>query len=234
MGRDPRSACRISCGERLGPFRAVATNRVFFDLDGTLTDPMPGITGCVQYALQRLGEPVPEAQELTWCIGPPLLDSLARLVGDERAPMAVAHYRERFADVGLYENALYPGIVDMLQALAAAGTRMFVASSKPEVFVRRIVEHFEIGDYFSAIFGSELDGTRVDKSDLLRFALTKTRAPSPHTTMVGDREHDVIGARNNGLHAVGVLYGYGSVAELESAGVDNLANTPADLVALLL
>lgn len=206
---------------------------VFFDLDGTLTDPMPGITGCIQYALGRLNMKVPPADDLTWCIGPPLLASMSKLVGDRRAPQAVEHYRERFADVGLYENRLYPGIVEVLERLAGVGMPLLVASSKPEVFVRRIVEHFEIRDYFLEIYGSELDGTRVDKSELLRFALSQSGIEPAVTTMVGDREHDVIGGRNNAMHTVGVLYGYGSAGELERAGVHRMAKTPADLLSLL-
>ena len=206
---------------------------VFFDLDGTLTDPMEGITGCIQHALRELDRQVLPAEQLTWCIGPPLLESLRALVGDELADRALALYRERFADVGLYENELYPGVVDTLQAFSAAGARLFVASSKPEVYVQRIVAHFAIGDFFDGVFGSRLDGTRVDKSELLRFALAQTHTVAATTTMVGDREHDVIGARQNGMRTVGVLYGYGSAEELEQAGAHALANTPQELVSVL-
>jgi phosphoglycolate phosphatase len=207
---------------------------IFFDLDGTLTDPMVGITGSIQFALEKLGLDVPEAEDLLWCIGPPLLENFRTLVGSERAPTAVAHYRERFSSVGLYENTPYSGIHDALSAIQSAGVRLCVASSKPRIYVREILEHFELINYFSNVFGSELDGTRTDKSDLLRYALSETRIEPNDATMVGDRKHDIIGALDNGVSAIGVLYGYGSAEELTLAGASRFANAPSDLVSLLL
>ena len=206
---------------------------IFFDLDGTLTDPKLGITGCIQYAMERLGVDVPEADALTWCIGPPLLENFTVLVGPELASDAVTFYRERFATVGLYENTPYPGIHDALSELKKASIRLCVASSKPHIYVRPILERFELIEYFTDVFGSELDGTRADKKDLLRFALSETRVDAKDSTMVGDRRHDIVGALENGIAAVGVLYGYGSAEELAAAGATRFAKNPNELVSLL-
>ena len=133
---------------------------IFFDLDGTLTDPKPGITGSIQYALRKLDRPVPSQDELTWCIGPPLRASFAMLLGGEDlADRAVEFYRERFGDVGLFENSVYPDIEQVLAALRETPRRMFVATSKPHVFATRIIAHFGLSGYFDHVFGSELDGT---------------------------------------------------------------------------
>jgi len=204
---------------------------IFFDLDGTLTDPKPGITRSIQYALRRLDRAVPSEDELTWCIGPPLRASLQKLLGgDELADRALALYRERFADIGLYENEIYPGIADILAALAASRRRLFVATSKPHIYAERIVAHFGLADRFERVFGSELDGTRVDKTELLRHALRVTDVDPSRAAMIGDRSHDMIGARNNGMTAIGVLYGYGSRAELVEAGAHHICATPDKLI----
>jgi phosphoglycolate phosphatase len=203
----------------------------FFDLDGTLTDPKPGITRCIQYALERLGFPVPAEDDLIWCIGPPLHASMKKFVGtDELAHRAVELYRERFRDVGLYENEVYAGIEETLAKVAGGGRRLFVATSKPRVYADRIVEHFGLGRHFEHIFGSELDGTRTDKADLLAYALTEARVDPARAIMIGDRSHDVVGARKNGMKAIGVLYGYGSLAELTDAGADYLCAAHPDVV----
>ncbi|WOH79869.1 HAD family hydrolase [Bradyrhizobium sp. BEA-2-5] len=200
---------------------------IFFDLDGTLTDPKPGITGSIQYALEKLGRPVPSQEDLTWCIGPPLRASFAMLLGGEAlADRAVALYRERFGDVGLFENAVYPDIADVLAELRRAPGRMFVATSKPHVFATRIIAHFGLGGYFDHVFGSEFDGTRVNKVDLLAYALAQTGADPDKSLMIGDRSHDVIGANRNGIRAVGVTYGYGTPEELTEAGASHLCATP--------
>jgi phosphoglycolate phosphatase len=202
----------------------------FFDLDGTLTDPKPGITRSIQYALGRLDLPVPSEDELTWCIGPPLHASLSTLTGrDDLATAALAHYRERFSDVGLFENDVYPGIAALLATLSATGRRMFVATSKPAIYAERIVAHFELARHFERVFGSELDGTRVDKTDLLRHALDETGVAAGRCIMIGDRSHDIVGARNNAMTAIGVLYGYGSEDELRGAGAHHLCTEPAAL-----
>jgi len=203
----------------------------FFDLDGTLTDPKPGITRCIQYALERLGFPVPAEDDLIWCIGPPLHASMKKFVGtDELAHRAVELYRERFRDVGLYENEVYAGIEETLAKVAAGGRRLFVATSKPKVYADRIVEHFGLGRHFEYIFGSELDGTRTDKADLLAYGITEAKLDPAWAIMIGDRSHDVVGARKNGMKAIGVLYGYGSLAELMDAGADYLCAAHPDVI----
>jgi phosphoglycolate phosphatase len=200
---------------------------IFFDLDGTLTDPKPGITRSIQYALQKLDLPVPSQDELTWCIGPPLRASFVAMLGGEaRADLAVTLYRERFGDVGLYENSVYPDIEHILAALKQSHGRLFVATSKAHVFADRIIDHFRLRDYFERVFGAELDGTRADKGDLLAYALEKAGADPRQALMIGDRSHDIIGAKKNGMAAVGVLYGYGSRDELIGAGASHVCATP--------
>jgi phosphoglycolate phosphatase len=205
---------------------------IYFDLDGTLTDPKPGITRSIQYALQRLDHPtMPTEDELTWCIGPPLRASFVRLLGTETsADLAVSYYRERFSDIGLYENGVYDGIGEVLTSLCASGHRLFVATSKPHVFAERIIDHFGLRDHFERVFGSELDGTRVDKSHLLEYALKQASVDPSKTLMIGDRSHDMVGAVNNGMKGIGVLYGYGSQDELLAAGAHHVCATPGAIL----
>jgi len=153
------------------------------------------------------------------------------LVGEQHAPQALEYYRERFSDIGWRENTLYPGISQTLADLVDAGRTLYVATSKPHVYARRIIEYFEMEQYFSEVYGSELDGTRSDKTDLLRYALTETRSTS--AVMIGDRKHDIIGALNNGMRAIGVTYGYGSREELQKAGAEETVSQPQDLLSLL-
>ena len=192
---------------------------IFFDLDGTLTDPKAGIVGSIQYAIEHLGLEAPVDDQLTWCIGPPLLASLERLVGKELAPQALLAYRQRYSEIGWQENKLYPGIAGMLQRLQELNRLMYVATSKPLVFADQIIRHFELDSYFSVVFGSELDGTRSDKAELLRYALSEV-TPASQPVMVGDRKYDVMGAKANQMKFVGVSYGYGSPHELQTAGAD--------------
>jgi phosphoglycolate phosphatase len=200
---------------------------IFLDLDGTLTDPRIGITRSIQHALAALDRPVPAEQDLLWCIGPPLLHSFRTLLGDEAlAKRAVTLYRERFSDIGLYENKLYDGIHELLTALNAAGPRLFVATSKARVFASRIIEHFGLAGYFEHVYGAELDGTRGEKTALLHYALDQLGLVGPRTVMVGDRSFDMIGARNNAMTPIGVLYGYGSEPELRDAGAAHVCATP--------
>lgn len=209
------------------------TQRIFFDLDGTLTDSEEGIARSIQYALQQLGSDVPDAAGLRWCLGPPLLDSFATLVGAGRAEQALALYRERFVEVGWAENRPYPGIAGVLAALGGAGYPLYVATSKPRVFAERILEHFDLREPFRRVFGSELNGLRTDKSELLRYALSETQS-TPGATMIGDRRHDIIGALDNNMRAIGVTWGYGDTDELAAAGAAELAHHPDDLVSLLI
>jgi phosphoglycolate phosphatase len=201
---------------------------VYIDLDGTLTDPFEGISNCIAYALERLGHAAPAEEALRRFIGPPLLETFDELVGPALAPRALELYRERFSEVGWLENTVYPGIHDSLAAITASGHRCFVATTKPHVFARRIIEHFDFGPYFTDVYGSELDGTRTDKTELLRFA-ARQQSRRQESVMVGDRYHDVVGALNNGFLAIGVTWGYGTEDELLSAGAHCLAGAPGQL-----
>jgi phosphoglycolate phosphatase len=204
---------------------------IFFDLDGTLTDPKPGITGSIQYALQKLDLPVPTQDELTWCIGPPLRASFVTMLGGESlADRAVALYRERFADVGLYENRVYPDVEHVLAALRQSQRRLFVATSKPRVFAERIIDHFGLSSHFEYVFGSELDGTRANKGELLAYAIETTGVDASQALMIGDRSHDMVGAKTNGIRGIGVLYGYGSEEELVGAGASHVCASPRALL----
>lgn len=198
-----------------------------FDLDGTLTDPKTGITRSVQYALERLGRPVPHADDLTWMIGPPLVASFAELLGSPaEAQEAVRLYRERYGDVGLFENEVYAGIPLLLRTLQERGVRLFVATSKLQVFARRIIDHFDLSRFFVEIYGSELDNRNADKRDLIRHILDQKRFDPARAVMIGDRKHDAIGAKANGLASIGVTWGYGPREELLAAGIDRLVDTP--------
>lgn len=210
--------------------RALVRRTLFFDLDGTLTDPREGIVGSLRYALDRLKRRAAADDDLTWCIGPPLIDSLETLLGDRAsAELALVHYRERFSETGLYENRVYPGVPELLAGLKAAGHRLFIATSKPQVYADRIADHFGLSRFFERTFGPELDGTRGEKSALLAYALEETAAPAAASLMIGDRHHDVDAAQHHGLVSIAVLYGYGSQAELSAAGADHLVRTPEEI-----
>ena len=207
---------------------------VFLDLDGTLTDPKPGITRSIRHALLTLGHEAPDEDALTWCIGPPLLQSFVKLLGSEaEAKRALALYRERFSDVGLFENRVYDGVPEMLTRLRDAGFGLNLATSKPHVFASRITAHFGLDRWLDRVFGSELDGTRSGKTALLAQALAQTGTEPGQAVMLGDREHDIIGARNNGMTGVGALWGFGSEAELQTAGATLLATSPGDAASLI-
>lgn len=198
-----------------------------------MTDPLPGISKSIQYAMRNLHRAVPTVEELTWCIGPPLQSSLEELVGAEDSQRALEYFRERFSDIGWQENEPYAGIHEVLAELRDAGRHLFVATSKPEIYARRIIDHFDMDPYFDAVFGSELDGTRTDKVELLQYACEQS-STTDVATMVGDRRHDVIGARANGMKVVGVAYGYGSVDELQQAGANTIVHRPRELPGVLL
>ena len=205
---------------------------VYFDLDGTLTDPFEGISKSIIYALDKLGETRPAENVLRQCIGPPLLASFESLVGEARARDALTFYRERFGDVGWQENIPYVGIPELLQRLVDSGRTLYVATSKPKCYAERIVSHFNLRQFFAGVFGSELDGRRTNKVELLEFALSANA--SGDAVMIGDREHDVIGAISNDMRIIGVTYGYGTEEELRSAGATQIASSPAAIGALVL
>lgn len=193
---------------------------ILFDLDGTLTDPKAGITRCVQYALHKLGIEEPNLDTLIHFIGPPLMKNFQQTYGlsEEDAACAVGYYRERFIDVGMYENAVFSGVPEMLAELKRQGKELVVATSKPTVYSVQILEHFKLSRYFSKIVGSNLDGTRVEKSEVIEFALAEIGDYDKRSmVMVGDRMHDIRGAARNGLDSVAVTFGYGSMEELEQA-----------------
>jgi len=207
-----------------------------FDLDGTLTDPREGITRSIAYALERLGVAPPPLAQMEFAIGPPLRASLARLLGTdsrETVEIALAHYRERFADVGLFENTPYAGIDDALRTLAATGATLVVATSKPAVYARRIVEHFALGAHFAEVHGCELDGTREDKRDLIAHILPHHGFEAARAVMIGDRDVDMRAGRHHGLATVGALWGFGSREELVEGGAQALCASAGDLPALL-
>ena len=209
---------------------------VLFDLDGTLTDPRPGITGCIRYALDRLGRPCPSDDALATYIGPPLRRTFATLLDTEdRACVeeALSLYRERYGTVGLFENEVYEGIPSMLDRIGAVTSRRFVATAKPMAFAARIVERFGLDRHFAGIYGPDLDGRLDDKADLIAHLLKAEGLVPATTVMIGDRANDVSAARANHLRSVGVLWGYGSAEELRDAGADVLCASPADLESCL-
>ena len=206
---------------------------ILFDLDGTISDPKMGITKSVRYSLKSFGIEIDNTDELTPFIGPPLRDSYKKFYGftDSEAETAVAKYREYFAETGIFENTLYNGIAEMLKALKTLDKTLVIATSKPTVYAVRILEHFNIGDYFKFVSGSELDGTRSKKDEVIAFAMKNCGITSADSTiMVGDREHDIIGAKKSGIDSVGVLYGYGDYDELSNAGATYIVESVEKLL----
>jgi phosphoglycolate phosphatase len=204
------------------------------DLDGTLTDPRVGIVRCIQHALGRLARPCPPEDVLAACIGPPLRRTFARLLRTsepDAIERAMALYRQRFAEVGLFENTVYDGIEPALDDLGRRGHVMFVATSKPAVFAERIVRHFGLARYLAGVYGPSLDGRFDDKAELLAHLLRAERLDRRGALMIGDRGTDVSAARANAVCSVGVLWGYGSRDELLAAGADELCGAPGDLAA---
>ncbi|MBP3359507.1 MAG: HAD hydrolase-like protein [Clostridia bacterium] len=208
-----------------------------FDLDGTLTNPKKGITGCVQYALEGFGINEPDADKLTCFIGPPLLDSFKSFyrMSDSDAQKAVDRYRERFTVKGIYENELYPGIPEMLAGLKEDGKTLILATSKPIEYALRILEHFDIRKYFDETIGADMHGPLNEKTDIIRCAVQRLSSVNKdRMVMVGDREMDISGAKENGIISVGVRFGYAAENELENAGADYIVSTPEELTRLLL
>ena len=211
----------------------IRARTLLFDLDGTLTDNYAGIAASIRHALECLDAARPSDAALRTCVGPPLRESFARLLGSTDSPLierAVAHYRERFADVGWKENVAYAGVGDTLEALAASGAQMYVCTAKPETFARRIVEHFGFAPHFRAVYGADFAGRFDDKSALMAQLIATESVEPALAAMIGDRHHDIRAARNNGVRAVGVLWGYGSREELADADV--LLTDPTELTTL--
>jgi phosphoglycolate phosphatase len=199
---------------------------ILFDLDGTLTDPGEGITNSVAYALRQFGIEVADRSALNAFIGPPLLESFARYYGfdAEKCREALVQYRVYFAERGIFENQLYPETVWLLEELTRLGAKLILATSKPEEYALRILRHFDVEQYFYCVAGASMDEKRCEKSDVIAYALQKAGiADSTACVMVGDRRHDVQGARANGIPCIGVLWGYGDEAELRAAGASAIA-----------
>ena len=206
---------------------------ILFDLDGTLTDPGLGITNAVMYALKKFNIELPDRSELYKFIGPPLLESFQKYYGmtEEESQMALQYYREYFKPYGLYENTVYDGVEEVLSTLKAQGKTLVLATSKPEPFAVEILSHFELDKYFDFIAGATMDEKRVRKADVIAYALESCKITDlSEVVMIGDREHDVLGAKEIGLKSIGVLYGYGDLEEMEAAGADYIAEKPEDIL----
>ena len=206
-----------------------------FDLDGTLTDPGEGITRSVAYALSFFGIEVKDRTALYPFIGPPLVDSFSTFYGfsPEQARQAVERYREYFSRQGIFENELYPGIKERLEDLKRHGVRILLASSKPELYARKILEHFQLLPFFDFVAAATMDDTRSKKTDVVRYALESCGSSPDRAVMIGDRHHDIEGAKDNALESIGVLWGYGSREELSAAGATLLAESVPQLASLL-
>lgn len=206
---------------------------ILFDLDGTLTDPGVGITNSVAYALKKLNYPEQSRNELFKFIGPPLIDSFTSFCGMslDEARLGVKIYREYYAENGIFENYVYEKIPELLQRLKDGGKTLIVASSKPEVFCRKIMEHFDLDKYFFYVAGSNMDESRSTKAEVIEYALkTCNIGDCSEVLMVGDRKHDVLGAKQFNIDTCGVLFGYGSKEELTDAGAKYLAATPLEIL----
>lgn len=207
---------------------------VLFDLDGTLTESGEGITKSVQYALEKLGKPEPDLEKLRVFVGPPLKEQFMKYadVDEETAKQAVVYYRERYTDIGIFENRLYDGVRELLEELKGKGYILAVASSKPEAFVLKVLDHFELTGYFTEIVGSEMGGARTGKAEVIeevlqRLGYSKRRK---EVLMIGDKEHDVLGARACGIECVAVSYGYGTIEELTDAKPLQIVASPEALL----
>jgi len=209
---------------------------ILFDLDGTITDSGEGITKSVQYALKSFDISVDNLEDLNKFIGPPLKDSFKKYYNfdDEKAELGLKKYREYYADKGIFENNLYDGIVELLDTLVKNNKKIILATSKPEVYAKQILKYFKIDKYFNFVAGSDFEETRVKKGDVIKYALDKAKISDlSKVIMIGDREHDIIGAKENNIKSIGVLYGYGDVVELTQARADYIANSTSELLNII-
>ena len=207
---------------------------IMFDLDGTLTESGEGITKSVQYALEKIGRPEPDLEKLKVFVGPPLLDQFMKYADtdEETARQAVAFYRERYGVTGIYENSVYPGIPELLEELRRKGYLLAVASSKPENYVNQVLDYFHLSGYFDVIVGSEMNGNRTRKAQVIEETLERLKLSGHRNQvlMVGDKEHDVLGAREAGVECVAVSYGYGTMEELEAANPLRIVDSAKELL----
>ena len=209
---------------------------LLFDLDGTLTDPREGITRCLQYGLEQLGRPFPDQTELLQYIGPPLRWTFPRLLGTEDPELvdaAVRHYRDRYTDVGLFENIVYDGIPGLLQSLQDDGFELIVVTCKPAVYADRIIQHFGLDPYFAGVFGPQLDGRFDDKTELVAHVLTARALAPQRTVMIGDRDTDIAAGKTNRTRTLAVTYGFGSLEELTAAAPDQICDRPPEIREIL-
>lgn len=205
---------------------------LLFDLDGTLTDPSEGITRCIQHALECVGRPYPSRDSLRQYIGPSLRWTFPRLLdnGDrDLVEQAVTHFRERYGTVGLFENEPYPCVAELLASLQDGGYRMYVVTSKPTIYARRIIAHFGLDRYFLDVFGPELDGRFDEKCELVGHVLRQCALDPTATVMIGDRARDIESGKANGTRTIGVTYGFGTEEELTEAGADQICDSPAEI-----
>jgi len=212
-------------------------NIILFDLDGTLTDPKEGITKSVQYSLSHFGINVENLDDLCKFIGPPLRQAFMEYCGFDagRAEKALEKYRERYVDEGIYENVMYTGIDVMLEKLKDSGKTLIVATSKPTVLAEKVLDHFSLDKYFTFVSGAELNGIRSEKSEIIQYAFEKCNiTETKRCIMVGDRKHDIVGAKAACISSIGVLYGYADEDELTKAGADYLVKNVSELSDLLL
>jgi len=211
-------------------------DNILFDLDGTLTDPALGITNSIIYSLKPFNIDIRDRAELYCCIGPPLIDCYMKLWGFslKDAEKALETYREYFSVKGLYENEVYNGIDELLNSLKKSGKRIYLATSKPEIYAKEILRHFDLEKYFTFIAGNSLSENRAKKSDVIKYLMKNCpEVKAENSIMVGDREYDVLGARECALDCAGVLYGYGSLSELEGAGAKYICKDVSELKTLL-
>lgn len=210
---------------------------ILFDLDGTLTDPGEGITNSVAYALEKFEIKNEDRSQLYKFIGPPLKDSFMEFYGfgEEDSQKAITYYRERFREKGMFENKVYDGIVELLSKLQKAGKQLIIATSKPEEFTLTILKYFDLLQYFDFVAGATMDGSRSEKEEIIHYALEHCQIENlDKTVMVGDRKFDILGAKANGIDSIGVLFGYGSLEELEMAGATYIADSPEMVEELVL
>ncbi len=210
---------------------------ILFDLDGTITESGEGITKSVQYALKHFGIEVEDLKELDKFIGPPLKDSYKKFYNfdDEKAELGLIKYREYYSDKGIYENKLYDGITELLDTLKTHNKKIILATSKPEVHAKQILKYFNIDTYFTYIAGADFEETRVNKGDVIKYALNEANITDlSKVIMVGDREYDIIGAKDNNIKSIGVLYGYGDVVELTQARADYIVKNANEILNIVL
>lgn len=206
---------------------------ILFDLDGTLTNPEIGITSSVMYALEKFGVKVEDRKELHPFIGPPLSYSFQTYYGLSEADseLAIKYYRERFSVKGLYENEVYKGVEKLLQRLKERGKKLIIATSKPEEFTLKILAHFDLLKYFDYVAGATMDGSRGEKADVIRYAIEISGIQDrSQAIMIGDRKYDILGAKENGLDSIGVLFGFGDREELSEAGANYIAENVEDIL----